>query len=39
MTTGDALLENNLPMIHTVGRAADRVPRLIDMAWGEAGPS
>ena len=38
VTTGDALLENNLPMIHTVGRAADRVPRLIDMAWGEAGP-
>ena len=36
--TGDALLENNLPMIHTVGRAADRAPRLIDMRWGDAGP-
>ncbi|MFG6580466.1 leucyl aminopeptidase family protein [Sulfitobacter sp. 1A13191] len=38
VTTGDALLENNLPMIHTVGRAADRAPRLIDMTWGNAGP-
>ncbi|NUH65319.1 leucyl aminopeptidase family protein [Sulfitobacter sp. S0837] len=38
VTTGDALLENNLPMIHTVGRAADRAPRLIDMRWGDAGP-
>ena len=38
VTTGDALLENNLPMIHTVGRAADRAPRLIDMAWGDTGP-
>lgn len=38
VTTGDALLENNLPMIHTVGRAADRAPRLIDMTWGHKGP-
>jgi leucyl aminopeptidase len=38
VTTGDALLKNNLPMIHTVGRAADRAPRLIDMRWGDAGP-
>jgi leucyl aminopeptidase len=37
--TGDALLESNLPMIHTVGRAADRAPRLIDMRWGAAGPT
>ena len=36
--TGDALLEQNLPMIHTVGRAADRAPRLIDMHWGKSGP-
>ncbi len=36
--TGDALLEQNFPMIHTVGRAADRAPRLIDMRWGETGP-
>ncbi|WP_223421054.1 leucyl aminopeptidase family protein [Tateyamaria pelophila] len=36
--TGDALLEQNFPMIHTVGRAADRAPRLIDMNWGSTGP-
>ena len=36
--TGDALLEQNFPMIHTVGRAADRAPRLIDMRWGTTGP-
>jgi len=34
VTTGDALLENDLPMIHTVGRASDRAPRLIDIVWG-----
>ena len=38
VTTGEALLEANLPMIHTVGRAADRAPRLIDLRWGDAGP-
>ncbi len=37
VTTGDALLDNNFPMIHTVGRASTRAPRLIDMAWGDAG--
>ncbi|QUJ76437.1 leucyl aminopeptidase family protein [Sulfitobacter albidus] len=37
--TGEALLEANLPMIHTVGRAADRAPRLVDMRWGDAGPT
>lgn len=36
--TGDDLLSQNFPMIHTVGRAADRAPRLIDMAWGDTGP-
>lgn len=36
--TGDTLLEQNFPMIHTVGRAADRAPRLIDMSWGTTGP-
>ncbi|MFK7940548.1 MAG: M17 family metallopeptidase [Roseovarius sp.] len=35
---GDALLELNFPMIHTVGRAAAQVPRLIDMTWGDTGP-
>jgi len=38
VTTGDDLLDKNLPMIHTVGRAADRAPRLIDMRWGSTGP-
>lgn len=35
---GDALIERNFPMIHAVGRASTRSPRLIDMAWGDAGP-
>ncbi len=35
---GDDLLEQNFPMIHTVGRAADHAPRLIDMQWGRSGP-
>ncbi|WP_299786309.1 leucyl aminopeptidase family protein [uncultured Marivita sp.] len=38
VTTGDALLKDNFPMIHTVGRASDRAPRLIDMSWGNRGP-
>ncbi|MEL7099253.1 MAG: leucyl aminopeptidase family protein [Pseudomonadota bacterium] len=36
---GDDLLAQNFPLIHTVGRAADRAPRLIDMSWGSAGPT
>ncbi|MEM9433348.1 MAG: leucyl aminopeptidase family protein [Pseudomonadota bacterium] len=36
---GEALLEQNFSMIHTVGRAAARAPRLIDMSWGQAGPT
>ncbi|KHA50688.1 leucyl aminopeptidase family protein [Sulfitobacter geojensis] len=36
--TGDDLLAQNFPLIHTVGRAADRAPRLIDMRWGDTGP-
>ncbi|MFK7745703.1 MAG: M17 family metallopeptidase [Roseobacter sp.] len=35
---GDDLLAQNFPLIHTVGRAADRAPRLIDMTWGDTGP-
>lgn len=38
VTRGDALLEQNFPMIHTVGRAAEQEPRLLDMRWGEHGP-
>jgi leucyl aminopeptidase len=37
--TGEALLEQNFSMIHTVGRAADCAPRLIDMRWGSKGPT
>jgi leucyl aminopeptidase len=35
---GDALLEQNYPAVHAVGRAAspDRAPRLIDLRWGDA---
>lgn len=36
--SGDDLMTQNFPMIHTVGRAADRAPRLIDLRWGDAGP-
>ncbi len=36
---GDALLETNHPMIHAVGRASPRAPRLIEMTWGADGPA
>ncbi|WP_138470952.1 M17 family metallopeptidase [Poseidonocella sp. HB161398] len=36
---GAELLERNFPMIHAVGRASDRSPRLIDLRWGGSGPS
>jgi len=36
VTTGDQLLGANYPMIHAVGRASDRAPRLLDMTWGRA---
>lgn len=35
---GDDLLAGNFPMVHAVGRASPRAPRLIDMTWGKAGP-
>lgn len=40
VTTGDDLLVANLPMIHAVGRASTRAPRLIDLRWQppSAGP-
>jgi len=31
---GDELLSQNFPMIHAVGRASPRAPRLIDIVWG-----
>jgi leucyl aminopeptidase len=33
---GEDLLKKNYPLIHTVGRASSRAPRLIDMVWGRA---
>ncbi|MBS9477195.1 leucyl aminopeptidase family protein [Ancylobacter radicis] len=35
VTTGDDLLAANFPLIHAVGRASPRAPRLIDLSWGE----
>ena len=31
---GDDLLKQNYPMVHAVGRASTRAPRLIDLVWG-----
>ena len=31
---GDDLLTHNYPMVHAVGRASVRAPRLIDLTWG-----
>lgn len=36
---GEDLIDRNFPMIHTVGRASPRKPRLIDLRWGSDGPS
>ena len=33
---GDALLKQNFPLIHAVGRAAETPPRLVDFSWGPA---
>ena len=37
VVTGDALLAQNYPMIHAVGRASTVAPRLIDVSWGAVG--
>jgi leucyl aminopeptidase len=34
-----ALIEQNFPLIHAVGRASDRRPRLIDIRWKPQGKS
>ncbi|MGY0504952.1 leucyl aminopeptidase family protein [Luteimonas sp. e5] len=34
--SGDALLEQNYPAIHAVGRASHRAPRLIRLHWGQS---
>jgi leucyl aminopeptidase len=35
VTVGDDLPVQNFPLIHAVGRAAARPPRLIDLTWGD----
>ena len=35
---GDNLLVENFPLIHAVGRASPRAPRLLDLRWGGRGP-
>ncbi|WP_349359370.1 leucyl aminopeptidase family protein [Stappia sp.] len=32
---GEALLAEGFPMVHAVGRASDRAPRLVDAQWGD----
>jgi leucyl aminopeptidase len=34
VTLGDDLLKDNFPLIHAVGRAAAKPPRLVDVSWG-----
>ncbi len=33
---GEDLLAQNYPLIHAVGRASTRAPRLVELTWGEA---
>jgi leucyl aminopeptidase len=33
---GEDLLKENFPLVHAVGKASARAPRLIDLRWGEA---
>src|SRR5690606_15238262 len=35
VVAGNALLEQNFPAIHAVGRASHRAPRLIALRWGD----
>jgi leucyl aminopeptidase len=39
VVAGDDLLAQNFPMIHAVGRASPRAPRLLDLRWGSTGPA
>jgi len=38
VTVGDELREANYPLVHAVGRASVRAPRLVDLRWGARGP-
>jgi leucyl aminopeptidase len=33
---GDELLKANFPTIHTVGRASERAPRMVELSWGKS---
>ena len=35
---GDDLITQNFPMIHAVGRASPRAPRILSLRWGNTGP-
>ncbi len=35
---GDDLISENFPMIHAVGRASPRAPRILSLRWGTFGP-
>ncbi|WP_439872608.1 leucyl aminopeptidase family protein [Rhizobium leguminosarum] len=35
--TGDDLLKQNFPLVHTVGRASADAPRLLELRWGKKG--
>ena len=35
VTRGDKLLQTRFPLIHAVGRASDKAPRLVDFSWGD----
>ena len=35
---GDDLIPQNFPMIHAVGRASTRAPRILSLRWGTSGP-
>jgi len=37
VTVGEDLLKRSYPLIHAVGRASERAPRLVDIIWGRAG--
>ncbi|GLK68893.1 leucyl aminopeptidase family protein [Hansschlegelia plantiphila] len=34
---GDDLLSQNFPLVHAVGRASTRAPRIVDLVWGDPG--
>ncbi len=33
---GDELLKRDFPLVHAVGRASPRAPRIVDLTWGRA---